>query len=190
MLKSALIFFAFLSFYTCSKKNEQVKNEVKKPEMSIKVKHLAPKTLNKIASKELESWKSHNDLGVFLKRFENTSPNEALSNALELKDLIKKIKENITINELNTPAFRARLNVLENEALRLADMTYIPAITPKEVNTQINKIFLVFSSLNAKINTVYNQKLFNDEIDLNSFFELDSTKITKEKTTKLPKYDD
>lgn len=190
MLKYSLIFFFILFFGGCTKKKEQPKNEITKPKMSVAKAHNKPKPLNKIALQELKDWTYYNAINNFIKRFENISPDETLSNALELKDLVKDLKENIVIEALNTSAFRARLNVLENEVLRLADMTYIPAISANEVNAQVDKIILVFGSLNAKINTVYDNKRFNNEIDLDSFFKLDSNEVDTNKIKSLPKYDD
>ena len=110
-----------------------------------------------------------------LNRFEKISPNEALNNALNLKDLAKDLKDSLKIKNFKISSFEARLNVLLNEALRLADMTKIPAIKAEEVNNQVAKILLIFSSLNEKINTVYIQEKFEDEInveDLNTNLRL------------------
>ena len=58
-------------------------------------------------------------------------------------------------------------------------MTYISAITPKEVNDQIAKFLLIYSSSNAKINSVYRRIMFERNINIKStdFIGLDSTKI-------------
>lgn len=175
-----ILLFLLLLFGSCVQKKEQNQNDsATKPKMSIVKTYNKPKGLNKIASENLKSWTHYNQVSEFLERFEKISPDETLSNALELKDLVKMAKDSISIEILKTSAFKARLNVLENEALRLADMTYIPAITAKEVNNQVAKILLVFGSLNTKINTTYTQKRFNDEIDLNSFFKLDSAETKR-----------
>jgi hypothetical protein len=62
-------------------------------------------------------------------------------------------------------SFRTRVNVLENETLRLKDMTFIPAITANEVNTQVDKILAAFSATNSKINTVYSQLEVEQDIE-------------------------
>lgn len=184
--------FSFLLILGCKKEVQQQKITQKKPEMNTVINRKPYKKLNSYAKKQLESWKSFNNLSNYLKRFEKTSPNNALNNANELKDLLKEVKNNIPIADLKSPAFNARINVLENEVLRLVDMTLIPAITTSEVNTQIDKIFLVFSSVNAKINTVFEQKKLNNDINLDDFFKLDSTEIRKpkKKKSKLFEYDD
>lgn len=180
MFKYYFIILSFLLIITsCVNKNKEVKVEVKKTGMSLVINHTMPKKINADAVEELKDWTYYKVLNGFLMRFENISATEALSNALELKELVRDLKENIRFKELQTPAFNARLNVLENEIFRLADMTYIPAITAKEVNSQVDKILMVFGSLNAKINTTYNQKRFNEEVNLDSFFKLDSTKAKK-----------
>ena len=72
----------------------------------------------------------------------------------------------------------ARINILYNETLRLADMTTIPAIKADEVHQQTEKIIDAFSAVHAKINTVLSKKRFEDEIGVEiTFIGLDSTKI-------------
>ena len=57
-------------------------------------------------------------------------------------------------------------------------MNSIPAITAKEVNTQVDKIINAFSAVNAKINTTLSKKKFEDEITIDpKWIGLDSTKI-------------
>lgn len=173
MLKK-IVFLLFLSFflYTCKKKNPQEKVEVKKPEMSIVTQYKQYNELDKFSFEKTANWKEYTVLKEFLNRFQKTSPNEALSNASELKELVKNLKDSIRIEELKTSAFKTRINVLENEALRLADMNTISAISAKEVHNQINKILTVYGSLNDKINTVYKKK----RIDVDDFFNLDTKK--------------
>lgn len=182
------LFFCVLVVFACDKKEQkEAKVITKKPEMSIAVKHTISSPLDAKTEKKIGEWKEYADVKEFLSRFENISPNQALSNALELKDLAKKLKDSIRIEELKTPAFKARVNVLENETLRLADMTYIPAITPNEVNGQVKKMFLVFGSLNAKIKAHYQQKSLDKDLNLDSFLVLDSTELRKPTTNTLPK---
>lgn len=180
-----LFFLFFLSalFISCDNTKQEAKVDIIKPEMSKVSNHNYKIILDNFSLKKVENWNEYNELTNFLKRFKSTSPNEALSNAIELKNIIKKLKDSIRINDLKTASFKARVNVLENEALCLVDMTYISAITPKEVNTQIDKIFTIYSSVNAKINTVFTKKQFNEDINLDSFFKLDTTTNVKKKPT-------
>ncbi len=175
-----LIFFTSLIFLiSCSSKQNKDEKNIKKPKMSIVKKHTPFKELNTISSKEIKNWTEYNDLKEFIKNFENISPNDALNNALELKSLSKKAKDSIRVDLLKTRAFRARLNVLENEILRLADMTYIPAINSKEVNNQVKKIIDLFSYLNVKINDIYAQNIYEKEMFNNKrTLKLDSLNIT------------
>lgn len=191
MYKTFTLFFCFLMLSSCKKNIEQQQAIQKKPEMNTVVTHKPYKKLTPYAAKQLDTWKDFKDLSEYLNRFENTSPSNALNNANELKSLMHDLKENFTIDDLKSSAFNARINVLENEILRLVDMSLIPAITPNEVNNQVDKIFLIFSSVNAKINTVYEQKKLNNDINLDDFFKLDSTDIRKpKKKDKLFEYDD
>lgn len=179
MKQYCILFCFFLLILSCEKATQQEKVIPKKPEMSIISKHKRRFPLKQLSAKKVKDWKEYNELNNFLERFENTSPNEALSNALELKKITKRLKDSIRITDFKTAAFKARINVLENETLRLADMTYIPAITAKEINAQIDKIFLVFGSVNAKINTIFNKKRLDKDFNLENFLKLDSSEIKK-----------
>lgn len=148
-------------------------------EFSIPHKHDLAVYINASSAKEIADWEYYQSLQEFILRFENATPNEALGNALELASLIKTLKDSVKPAPVNTPSFDARVNLLENESLRLSDMTKIQAITAEEVNQQISKIFDAFSSVNAKINTVYLQKRLNEDADLNDlvFSPLDTNLI-------------
>ena len=128
--------------------------------------------------KEVEDWTTLQNTEYFLERFKKGSANEILSNALEFKTITKALKDSIKPTLFSLPSVEARINILYNESLRLADMTYIPAITADEVHEQTNKIMDAFSSINLKINTVLRKKQFEDAIDIDvSFIGLDTTKI-------------
>lgn len=130
--------------------------KLKSPLSSVQ-KHAITVSIDRIAKKEITAWKEYNTLDSLLKRFSAISANEALDNALELTDLVKKLKDSIRPKALASPAFKTRIHVLENETLRLKDMTYISAITANEVNHQVTKIVEAFAATNSKINTVYSQ---------------------------------
>ncbi len=171
---SIMILMVFV--FSCKKqksvKEDVIKEIVVKPQMAVVINHKKPKGLTSASKNELETWKAYNEFNKFLERFENISPNEALSNATELKELIRNLQNDLyetqrhKIEEFNTNAFRARINVLENEILRLNDMNTISSITAKEVNQQVDKIFLLFSSFNAKINTIFVKRSIPDDIML------------------------
>ena len=114
----------------------------------------------------------------FLKKFKNVSPKEALSNALELRDLVVNLKDSLKAETFDIPSFNARVNLLHTETLRLADLTLIPAITSEEVHLQIDKTIAAFSAVNSKINTLLSKKKFEDEIDVTiDFIGIDSSKM-------------
>ena len=186
MVKKYSFILLLLIFISCGsdKKTEQKSQE--KPETSKVFQHKKTVELTPLSKKEMGDWKEYNSLDEFLDRFKNISSNEALSNALELKILVKNLKDSIRPKELKIPEFKARINVLENESLRLADMTYISAITPTEVNEQVAKLLLIYSSTNAKINSVYRRILFENNINVTSdFIGLDSTKIDSTSRKKI-----
>lgn len=167
--------------FSCGNKKKEAVNIIKEtPSLTIAVQHHSLKKIKKVFEKEpaIENWKELQAATLFIYKFEKVSPTEALSNALELRDLIEDLKKNEIPEIFDLDAFKARLDILDNEVLRLADLTLIPAITTKEINQQIDKTIDAFSSVNSKINTILLKKQFEEEIDVNlDFIGLDSTKI-------------
>ena len=171
-----LILMVFLS---CKKQVQEVtKNNDENSVLSVVKKHHDFKMVIPSFKKEVEDWTTLQNTEDFLERFKKGSANEILSNALEFKTITKALKDSIKPTLFSLPSVEARINILYNESLRLADMTYIPAITADEVHEQTNKIMDAFSSINLKINTVLRKKQFEDAIDIDvSFIGLDTTKI-------------
>ena len=173
----ALLSILLLCF--CSTRNQETeKLPIKKAKLSIAITHKTPINIEEPFLENIENWKEYKLLEEFAVKFYRTSPNEALSNALEMKSLVTSLKDSIKPTIFNTPSFNARINVLFSEAERLADITFIPAIKTVEINEQVEKTLNAFSALNAKINTVLSQKKFEDAIGVSSsFIGLDTTKM-------------
>ena len=178
MKQITILLLAILIFSCKSNKKEIVETIQEIPEKSTAKKHASAIDVNADFEDVIADWKELNTVKHFLKKFEKVSPNEALSNALELRDLVKSLKDSIKPAIFDIPSFKARVNVLENETLRLADLTLIPAITPTEINSQVNKTIGAFSAVNSKINSILSKKRFEDEIDIKvDFIGIDSTMI-------------
>ena len=167
MRNSFLILFIIL-FSSCGDAPVNRVQKNKKPGINTVKKHSIKSGLEKSAKDTIDSWKEYISVADDLKKFTSISANEALNNALQLASLIKQMKDSIRPLDLINPSFRTRVNVLENEALRLKDMTFISSITPIEVHQQVDKIMAAFSATNSKINTVYSQLEVEKEIQINS----------------------
>ena len=156
-MKQILYLFLSLFLFSCgNNKKETIKKKQEKPKRSFVAKHIGLKNVSPEFKNEIENWQDLQTVTLFIEKFENVSPNEALINALELRDLVASLKD--------------------NETLRLADLTLIPAISSQEVNLQVNKTIAAFSSLNSKINTIYSKKRFEDAIDIKiDYIGIDST---------------
>lgn len=149
-------------------------------------------TIKTSHEKEIVEWEYYIALRDFLGKFKKITPNEALGNALELTSLVKALKDSVKPEILDTPSLKARIHLLENESLRLSDMTKISAIKAQEVNEQVSKIFDAFSALNSKINTVYLQQNLSKNLDFKDFdFSVpekkESTSFKKDEKKALPK---
>ncbi|WP_299622540.1 hypothetical protein [uncultured Tenacibaculum sp.] len=182
---SLTLFLISLFLLSCKGEQKTVVEETVTSDMSVVSKHSKPSNLSDLAKSKIQDWTEYNEINDFLDRFSSISPNQALQMANELTTLAKNLNDSLKIETLKTNALKARTNVLENEVLRLNDMTMIPAIKAKEVNEQIDKILLIFGSYNAKVNTIYSKKEFDEEINLDDFFKLDTETETKTKT--IPK---
>ncbi len=146
--------------------------------MSLVKAHEATENVLPVYYKEVKDWKELKTIDSFFVKFRKISPNEALSNAIELKDLVKNLKDSIKPKSFDTPSLNARINILNNEVLRLADLTEIGAIQAEEVNKQVDKTMSAFSDLNTKINTILAKVRFENEIKIDvKYIGLDSTKI-------------
>ena len=178
-MKQFLFILMSLFLLSCGDNKKSDTNAIQeKPILSIAKKHTSFEVIKPISEKEVEGWQELKSVNSFLKKFENVSPNEALSNALELRDLVKNLKDSVKPKIFDIPSFNARVNVLYNETLRLADLTLISAITAEEINKQVDKTIAAFSSVNSKINTILSKKRFEDAIEIDvDFIGIDSTKM-------------
>ncbi|MGB0890943.1 MAG: hypothetical protein ACPGUU_01230 [Flavobacteriaceae bacterium] len=178
-MKQTIYLLLFINLFSCEKnKKDILKISQEKPKLSIVKQHIVLKSVKPTFKKDIADWQELKTVNSFVNKFKKVSPNEALSNALELRDLVKSLKDSVKPKIFETPSFKARVNVLHNETLRLADLTLIPAITSEEVNFQIDKTLNAFSAVNSKINTLLSKKSFQDAIDVKiDYIGIDSTKI-------------
>lgn len=178
-MKNSFVFLVFVIFLSCDKKKEEVVQvQETKSLLSVVKNYRVAEKVDSIFLKDIEDWKELKAVDKFLSRFKKASPNEILSNALELKELVQSLKDSITPPLFDNLSFKTRIDILDNEVLRLADMTFIPAIKADEVTKQTEKIINSFSAINSKVNSIFIKERFEDEIELDiNFIGLDSTKI-------------
>ena len=131
------------------------------------------------AKKAVNHWREYHDVDEFLTQFYNISTTEALSNAKELSVLVTLMKDSIRVKDLKIPSVIARLNVLENETLRLADMATISSIKNTEVKDEVTSILTVYSALNSKINTLYKASAIQKALEVDTEKPVEETKKTK-----------
>jgi len=159
--RSLLVLFLFFS---CKEKVALSAKKTAIPQQSIAVKHGDIVPLKTRAKQEVANWEAYRSLQELIEKFVHISPNEGMSNALELKTLALGLQTSIPPKAVNSPAFQARMHVFSSEALRLADMTYIPAIQATAISRQISKLLDVYNGINTKINTVVSQKQFEESV--------------------------
>lgn len=179
----SLFFISFLISCGDSAVQKTEKKPIATSQFSTSKEYPVLETVKTSNEKEIVAWEYYTSVRDFLEKFKKISPNEALGNALELTSLVTAMKDSAKPKILDTQSLKARINLLENESLRLSDMTKIPAIKAEEVNAQIVKIFDAFSALNSKINTVFLQQNLSKDIDFKDF---DFSVPENKKSTPVP----
>lgn len=178
IVKNRYLLILSVFIISCGNNQEIEKTRKPMPLMSLVASHSATESVMPVFLKEVKDWKELRAIDSFFVKYRKISPNEALSNAVELKDLIKNLKDSIKPIDFNTPSFNARINILYNEALRLADLTDISAIKAADVNKQVAKTMTAFSDVNTKVNTILQKVDFENEIDIDvKFIGLDRSKM-------------
>ena len=185
-----LLLFVLILTFSCK---ENVKNDrletTKKDTIaaSKKNKRNISVSLQPTAKKELASWKEYQLVDEILSKFNTISNTEAISNAQELSELVTHLKDSIRDKRLKSPPVITRINILQNECLRLNDMAKIPAITPQEIDKEIDNILYAYAAFNAKINSVIAVRSAENELELDPDFESilnDTTIVTHIKNDK------
>ena len=134
------------------------------------------------AKKATANWKEFNDVADFIKQFYNINHFEALNNAKELSELVTLMKDSVRVEKLKELSVRARLNVLENETLRLLDITEIPSISETEVAEEVATIIELHSALISKINTIYKVEALQKALEVDTETPIE---IEKEDTNEM-----
>ncbi|MFK5890484.1 MAG: hypothetical protein QM486_07120 [Flavobacteriaceae bacterium] len=162
--KSILLFSIFFGFFSCStstqKSDEKKDKIVQEPIITLK----EPLKLNKEAAKNYAKWQDYQNFKEQFNQFLKTTQSEAFSNAQELNSLALQLKDSLKIESLKIPAFKARLNVLQSETMRLEDMMTISNLKTEDVRAQLIKILNAFNATNAKLNNLVVQQQLEKEI--------------------------
>jgi hypothetical protein len=161
----------FAVFYSCETKkvsnNEDDEDKIfYQSLLAVKKNYSIEQAVNASTLLKIEDWKHYKDLSEFIKEnFIETSPNHSFEMSKELVDHVQMAKDSLRIKELRKLGVFARLNTLYSESLRLKDMSNISSIKAEEVEVQTEKILSIFSSINAKLNAVYEQNEFDENVE-------------------------
>lgn len=168
-LYSFLLFILLLNF-SCKRTvpMEEVADSEDSVEVSDRISYQLGETLVPRAKEDISKWKEYENVDEFILKFYNVSSAEALSNAQELADLVKLMKDSIRVEKLKDLSVIARFNVLHNETLRLADMATISSIKKDEVKEEVGKILELYTALNSKINTIYKAEDVQNSLEIDT----------------------
>jgi hypothetical protein len=175
-----------LLFAQCESEPQSTETTTSLSKSNVAQKHEKLVRLERKALDKVDNWQEYQSLREFLTQYQSISPYEALNNSKELNDLVASLKDSVSPEFLEVSSFKARVNLLHNETLRLFDMSHISSIKDEEVNQQVAKVLKSFSSVNLKINTILKQdeldRLVDDPKFNRIFKEKDSTPKPKPKS--------
>lgn len=123
-------------------------------------------------------WEGYQRVKESLENLKNNTPNEVLNSSENLVQNASWMRDTITVKVLNNKGMRARMNTFYNQSLRLQDMKNIPSITIPEIKKQTEGLFIIFRMINRKIDAIYKQEDFENDLleDDFIFSKLDSIK--------------
>lgn len=175
--KYFLLLIILMSLIACKDSNKNVENlGLPKSQKGNIIQLEEPVKLNSEAATLVETWKEYRNFNELFNQYKSTTPSVALSNAKELNTLAVQLKDSIRILPLNIPAFQARLDVLQNETLRLLDMTSISNLKTDDIKNQIIKILEAYNATNAKLNNIVSLQALEIGLEYQS---IDSTRVKK-----------
>jgi len=168
MLIKNLFVVTIISISILSCKDLESKKESDSEKITIPANHKKTRNnyvdLSPKSKKLTENWKEYQNIEEYIQQYKDISITNSLLNAQHLSELTQQLKDSIRIEKLNIPPVKIRLNVLHNEALRLADMATIKQITEEEVIRENTNILRAYSALNIKINNMVSQEGLNNEV--------------------------
>ena len=125
------------------------------------------------AKEAVSEWKEYLDVDDFMLKYYSISTTEAIDYAEELSGLLQLMKDSVRVEKLKGLNVTARFNVLQNEALRLADMATISSISNEEIKEEVFKIVEIYSALNSKINTIYKAEELQKSLEIDTETSID-----------------
>lgn len=168
-----ILFVIALISVSCKKNTLKTDNQQQKDTIVVQNK----RNINSIgyvltpeAQEYVKDWEELQKFDAFITKYFAISNSDALQNAKELSELAFDLKDSNRFELLQDPSVAARLNILDTECKRLADMATITAIKPEEVSAQIKKILEAYSAVNSKFNSVLEIKDLESEIHLDPDF--------------------
>lgn len=160
-----------LTGFSCNRNKETLNVSEKSDSLKLdenRIENRIGETLISEAKAAMDNWNEYQLVDELLLKYYSISTLEALSNADELSRLVKMMKDSIKIENLKKPNIIARINVLENETLRLADMATIPSISKEEVKEEVSNILAIYSAMNSKINTIYKSESIQNLLEVDT----------------------
>lgn len=139
-------------------------------------------TLSRTSREALKDWSEFEEVDDFIINYYNISVADALSLSSELNDLVTMMKDSVRVKKLNIAPINSRLNVLQNETLRLRDMSTISSISSEEVTKEVRSILEVYDSFLSRINTVYKAEELQKALEFDTEVPVEVPNNTQKKS--------
>jgi hypothetical protein len=127
--------------------------------------------LSQLAIKQLKDEKNLTGLIETVQELSHATTGQMLIDAPELRAWVQKVKDSSLVDIFHRPDVKTYLNILWNECLRLEDMKDIPAITEEQIINKSYDIFSLYENFIDKINSVYQIKQWEKQMELDPDFE-------------------
>ncbi len=161
--------------------NDSIQNSEEKIQSKINI------TLSKVSREAIKEWPEFEEVDDFILNYYNITVSDALSLSSELNDLVMLMKDSVRVKKLNIAPINSRLNVLQNETLRLKDMSTINSITSGEVEKEVHSILEVYDSFLSRINTIYKAEELQKALEFDTETPVEVPSNTQKKSNVPPR---
>ena len=126
--------------------------------------HSIAEVLDPKAKSMVASWDEYQKVEELVSEFYNISPDQALQKSRELAEATQALRDSVRVDRFLQPDLQMRLNVINNIALRINDMSSISQIEPQEISDEVGNLMQLFSSINRRLNNITRQQALEEEL--------------------------
>ena len=151
----------------CSKptnQQQQTKPELAQDDNQLNITYSIGEVLDPEAKSIVASWEEYQKVEALISEFYNISTDQALQKSKELAEATQALRDSVRVDRFLQPDLQMRLNVINNIALRINDMSSISQIEPQEISDEVGNLMQLFSSINRRLNNITRQQALEEEL--------------------------